>query len=598
MGTPSDDQHPSLTRLNILPISDLSDPRAFEEWRQECIETHHVSRQNLADRLVAVGTALAFVRAASILAVLHDQRQAAHELAARALEAAERDVYLFAKLLCAHLTTLDGYSKNPDPTLTATSVALVLAGILEDTRKILDRSALLLEVELRTHYALAEAYILGRKYTRAKRHAAEAMLLASHLGIHFVAQGARYQLANIAYYEGDLVAAADTYQTLTSEYTSAGSLAQSSTLARALTLHWLGDDDAAIACAETLELPPGSSAHHRVEAFRLLSLRYSHSEISDLESNVPNTLAHTVFCYRFIHQALEISPDRSQEIQSCFRSARDGVHKLRQADGWRLTHQHVLEAFIALRTNELWLAHHKLPRLDLLETAPPLIRAFGFAVAAEIAARLLPDESGLLLRAVDGLIATVEALTGSSRGVQVSRRLQLLLPLATAIAARFPECPSVLSKVGLEATMNLQQRPIRVYGEPGLRPLQAAWFTLKAFDRELPFERLGGGQLEAMRKVLYRPYFERSCWFTPVAPAQVIHALNCCRDLTRDDGSTRARTFERAARETRRDFGLVPKLQQVEQLPSLEQLEHDLERHAGDVFGLEGTATVPRRRIA
>ena len=361
----------------------------------------------------------------------------------------------------------------------------------------------------------------------------------------------------------------------------------------------MGDDDAAIECAKSVEISQGGSAHPRVEAVRLLSLRYPWNEhFSNLETSVPNTLAHAVSCYRFIHRALEIQLDHPQELQATYRSARSEIHKLRQADGWRLVHQQVLEAFISLRADEVWLARHKLPTLTMLETAPPLIRAFGFAVASEIATRLLPDEADLLTQAVDGLITTVEELSNTSRGEQVSRRLQLLLPLSAAIAARFPECPSVLSKVGLEATMNLQQRPISVYGETGLRPLQAAWFTLKAFDRELPpFDRLGGGQFEAMRKALYRQYFERECWFTPVAPAQVIYALNCCLHLARVNGSTRARMFEQAARETKRDFGVIPKLQQVDQLPSLVQLEQDIELASGSVLGLEGTAIVSRRRI-
>ena len=376
-------------------------------------------------------------------------------------------------------------------------------------------------------------------------------------------------------------------------------MVQSSTLARAITLHWLGDDDAAIACANSGDFSPNGSAHPRVEAIRLFSLRYPWNEdFAGLETSVPNTLAHAVSCYRFIHQALELQPDHPQELQASYRAARAEIHKLRQADGWRLVHQQVLEAFISLRADEVWLARHKLPTLTMLETAPPLIRAFGFAVTCEIATRLLPDETELLIRVVDGLIATVEELSDSSRGEQVSRRLQLLLPLSTAIAARFPECPSVLSQVGLEATMNLQQRPISVYGETGLRPLQAAWFTLKAFDRKLPpFDRLGGGQFEAMRKALYRRYFERECWFTPVVPAQVIYALNCCRHLAQAGGSTRARMFEQAARETKRNFGIVPKLQQVDQLPSLVQLEQDIELASGNVLGLEGTAMVPRRRI-
>jgi hypothetical protein len=599
MGQPSDGQPPPADSSQIPEIPNLHDPHSFEAWRRQCLETQKLPRQLVADHLESAGTEMAFIRAAIVLAALEQQRPRAQELAMRALEASERDVYLFAKLICAHLTTMRGFSQNPDPAMTATSVTLVIGGVLEDMRKMSSRTQLLLEVEVRAHHALAEAFILGRKYNRAKRHAAEAMLLAPPLGLDFIALGARYQLANIAYYEGDLVNADETYQTLVSTQTSSGALVQSSTLARALTLHWLGDDDAALACAGSSEIATGTFIAPRVEAIRLLSLRYPwQEEFAYLESNVPNTLSHTVSCYRFIHQALEIQLDHPQELQASYRAARSEIHKLRQADGWRLVHQQVLEAFISLRADEVWLARHKLPNLTALETAPPLIRAFGFAVASEVATRLLPDETELLTRAIDGLIATVEELSDTSRGELVSLRLQLLLPLSTAIAARFPECPSVLSRVGLEATMNLQQRPISVYGETGLRPLQAAWFTLKAFDRELPpFDRLGGGQFEAMRKALYRRYFERDCWFTPVAPAQVIYALNCCRHLARVNGSIRARMFERAARETKRDFGVMPKLQQVDQLPSLIQLEQEIELASGSVLGLEGTAIVPRRRI-
>jgi hypothetical protein len=599
MGQASDGQPPSADTPPIPKTPDLLDTHSFEAWRRQCLETQNLPRQLLAEKLESIGSEIAFVRAAIILAPLEQQRDRAQTLAMRGLEATQRDVYLLAKLICAHLTTLSGFSRNPDPAMTATSVTLMINGILEDARKMTSRSPLLLEVEVRAHQALAEAYILGRKYNRAKRHAAEALLLAPHLGLDLIAQGARYQLANIAYYEGDLFAAEETYQTLTSGPIFSAALAQSSTLARAITLHWLGDDDAAIACTNSGDFSPTGSAHPRVEAVRLLSLRYPWNEhFTNLETSVPNTLAHAVSCYRFIHQALELQPDHPQEIQATYRAARSEIHKLRQADGWRLVHQQVLEAFISLRADEVWLARHKLPNFTALETAPPLIRAFGFAVASEIATRLLPDETELLTRAVDGLIATVEELSDTSRGEQVSRRMQLLLPLSTAIAARFPECPSVLSGVGLEATMNLQQRPISVYGESSLRPLQAAWFTLKAFDRELPpFDRLGGGQFEAMRKALYRRYFERDYWFTPVAPAQVIYALNCCRHLARVNGSARARMFEQAARETKRDFGVIPKLQQVDQLPSLVQLEQDIGLASGSVLGLEGTAVVPRRRI-
>jgi hypothetical protein len=599
MDNSSGGQPPTSDAICFPEVPDLCDPRAFEEWRHDCLTIRKLSRMALADLLESAGTAIAFVRAAIVLSALEDQQQAAHALTTRAFESPDADIRLLAKLIHTHLTTLDGYRKNPDPAMTATSMGLVLGGILEDLRKVAIRSKLLLEVEVRVHHALAEVYILARKYRRAKRHAAEAMLLAPDLGLDFIAQGARYQLANIAYYEGDLISADQTYQIVTASPVSSGALAQSSSLARALTLHWLGDDDAALACANGSEIGSSGSVQHRVEALRLLSLRFPWNEHSaGLESDVPNTLAHTVGCYRFIHQALGLQPDHPQELRTSYRAARSEIHKLRRADGWRLTHQQILEAFISLRADELGLARHKLPNFALLEAAPPLIRAFGFAVASEIATRLLPDETDLLVRSIDGLIATVEELSDDSRGEQISLRLQLLLPLSTAIAARFSECPSVLSRVGLEATMNLQQRPISVYGETGLRPLQAAWFTLKAFDRELPpFDRLGGGQFEAMRKALYRRYFERDCWFTPVSPAQVIYALNCCCHLARVNGLTRARMFEQAARETKRDFGIMPKLQQVDQLPSLVQLEQDIELASGSVLGLEGTAIVPRRRI-
>jgi hypothetical protein len=70
MGQSSDGQPPSADTPQIPEIPDLLDPHRFEAWRRQCLETQNLPRQLLADELESVGSEIAFVRVAIILASL------------------------------------------------------------------------------------------------------------------------------------------------------------------------------------------------------------------------------------------------------------------------------------------------------------------------------------------------------------------------------------------------------------------------------------------------------------------------------------------------------------------------------------------------
>jgi hypothetical protein len=74
MGQPSDGQPPPADSSQIPEIPNLHDPRSFEAWRRQCLETQILPRQLVADHLESVGTEMAFIRAAIVLAALEQQR--------------------------------------------------------------------------------------------------------------------------------------------------------------------------------------------------------------------------------------------------------------------------------------------------------------------------------------------------------------------------------------------------------------------------------------------------------------------------------------------------------------------------------------------
>ena len=562
---------------SLPTLPELTDSVSYLRWRAVCLEDLGCSREYLANILEQSGSGIAFVRASMILATIESERARAYRLASRALSATDRATYLLAKLQCAYLTTLNGYSGDDQPLLTADSIIIVLEPFLHDIQQSLERSNLLLEVEVRVHHALAEAHILARDYQQAKRHAAEVVLLAPAVGLDHFVWNAKYQLGNIAYYEGDLIAASQEYNSVLDSEVTPATLIRDSSLARALALHWLGNDTAALETLDALELPSENPALDYATCVRLLSLRHpSFSEQSIESLSIPNSIKPLIRCYSRMLAAQDLSPDQDAEARDLYRNAHREVYQLRNSDGWRRTHYQALEAFLSLRSGQIGLARHALPEADSLLASPPTARAFGHAVAIEVAANLLPRESGLLIESADHLLEIIGKLEPGV-DAQLSRWLQVLLPLATAIAGRFPGAPSPLANAGAEATMNFRRRPIKVYDTAGLRPMQAAKLTLTAFARSPPpVSKPGGGQTDSLRRVLYRTYFQRQCWFTPISPAKIVHALIAARDHMQTRVPLRSEDFQRAAQETHQHFGLIPKLQQTERLHELEELEQIL----------------------
>ncbi|NJK44597.1 MAG: hypothetical protein HC933_10205 [Pleurocapsa sp. SU_196_0] len=159
---------------------------------------------------------------------------------------------------------------------------------------------------------------------------------------------------------------------------------------------------------------------------------------------------------------------------------------------------------------------------------------------------------------------------------QIAAKLALLTPLALAISARWRDCPECVAISGNAGIINLRRRPIQVYGNDGLRPVQAARIILEHFDWDTDFlGNDGGGQLKSLQQALLRPFYNRTCWFQPVSAAFVVFVLLSVRDALTSPMDRHQ--LLQSCRDLKRRFNFVPKLQKVDQIPELEQIERVLD---------------------
>ena len=152
---------------------------------------------------------------------------------------------------------------------------------------------------------------------------------------------------------------------------------------------------------------------------------------------------------------------------------------------------------------------------------------------------------------------------------QISNAVQLYTPFALAWLSALGDLKEIVISTGQNTILQLNSRPIRVYQKVGLRPLQAAEFTIASFGIPVVQSRMGGGQLEAFTDCLKRPYGDNLFWYDPVPPARLIVAFL----EAADQDPTHQKLYQVTAQRVYQNFGLFPQLQQTTQIPVLNALE-------------------------
>ena len=119
-------------KIKIIPSFPLlNDPFAFAAWWHKCQVQLGIQPERLAEGLEQLGTPIALVRASQVLTRDPAQASKAARLAGRALNSAEHDVRLLARLRLATLEVMLGYRVGTNDVRGAFSALPVLHELLE-----------------------------------------------------------------------------------------------------------------------------------------------------------------------------------------------------------------------------------------------------------------------------------------------------------------------------------------------------------------------------------------------------------------------------------------------------------------------------------
>jgi hypothetical protein len=576
---------PAYLEHDIPPVPDLDDPRAYAQWRDECLEIRRIPRSVIAELLESVGTDIALFRASLVLGNATAVHATSEALLEQALLRGRKVVHQLAKCLRAHRHASNGFAGTANRQVIAMVSKTVLDGILGDLTAITNWTPLHFELEVRVHSALAEANALSGDHASVVRHSSEVVLLAPSVGLSNLVASALYQIAEAHYGQGEIGEAVLRLDALVALPSVSSQQINNAIIFRALCHYWVGNESASVATLEAAE----SGLQHEYAWLRHQTLRFGELDES-ASAPVENAVAIAIkiFSDAVIREG-QFPPEYTDEIQNLYRGASAGLRSLRPnfPSTWLGTFVRFIEVYIALRSGKD-LLEMELPlevQPSLLTSMPPAAKTLALAVTIEACAHDLrsPRLIGLLGAALDGLVASLSDLKKSddlkSRDVldQLSRKLQLLCPTALALAAFWDKVPRAARELGSEAIMDLRKRPIMVYGATGVRPTQAATATLEAFGFEspLPASR-GGSQHLGRQQALYRRYYERMAWFRPVAPARLIAVFLVARDVAEHRNPQRFQAFNCAAASIHRAFGITPRMQQTDSVEALTILEEVL----------------------
>ncbi len=550
--------------LPVIP--DLGVAAAYEEWRTTSLKIEGVSRKVLADYLIATNSEIGLLRATLILGVEAEHFDTAYQLAGQLLCAEDKVIQLYGRYQAAFLTIRGGFSSDIQAPITAQTAIPTLKDILMQVEALSKRNALALELEMRIYFVLCEAYLVIEDFEIAHLYASKMAMLSPIVGLETMIYSARSLVAMCLHCLGQSKSALTMMQQLRQDpknyayrFYTALDLAQA--------LYFEGDFSNALQLVSD-QVGASTELQAHLQAYQLLTLLRPQVEIQT--KHLTNRIQALTMAYQHLYTAFSLNL-HSEDRQIVFREARlassDFSHN---SNTWRAGFEKLLNAFCSLRARDYGLVLPNLPSIHQLENYPLWVRILGLALKLEAILRMNSAQVshaeffdlGLELRNILNDV-DVHVLR------QITDALQLYTPYALACLSVLGQVKEVVVAAGQNTILNLNTRPISVYGQTGLRPLQAAEFTLTSFNIPIFPSRMGGGQLEAFANCLKRPYGENLFWFEPVPPARLIVAL-----LETADVVTKHRELlQEAARQVYHSFGLLPQLQQTTQIPALNALE-------------------------
>ena len=539
-------------QLNEVALPDLKSPRGFDEWRRSLLASGY-SREALVSRLLEADSPIANVRAAQLVIA---QPERCNALNARGLIGGDYETRLLAKVNALAVDVIAAYRNTENPKDAIEGPALVLGSLIAETQAN-ETTPLYQEARARAHAVFADALTLREDFEGVIKHATEAEMLSQALGLTTISLSARYQRANASLYQGNPAQAKVLFNEVLTHPDASLLQVERSINAIAVSLLFLGDEDQLDSLLE--EIAASQSA-----TFKAITLRDDVDET--LLSEQVNGLREYGRIWYFIARSQKSFGGSKQDlargmaILHCLSSTSQGFMK---------PVQHVLAAYIHLLQSDPAAALSRVPKLSDLSSVPPSTKAFSLAVRIEALTYHLPSASAELVTYLE-LAVDYFAELPSKTVSQIAKRLQLLTPLAIALISRHPHCIDAVRSLGDECIMDLKGKTVSVFGNLGLRPVQAVEFILRSFGYKISISVDGSGQRAALSQCLERKYFRRKVWFSPICALHLNWILLCCAWETKNEFSRYWLIL--GVRMTTQNFGLVPKVQKMNQDNALNEI--------------------------
>ncbi len=165
---------PSIPALNI--------PSEYEAWRIKSLNLG-ISRKTLTDHLISLNTEIALLRASQIIGIDLENREIAFELAGKLMVSKNSIFKLFGKYQSAFIILQDGiYVGNQAPAVVQATLPALLE-LLDQLKSSEEKTLLDLELEMRIHLAVSQAYTALGNFEKALLYASQIVIISPIVGL-------------------------------------------------------------------------------------------------------------------------------------------------------------------------------------------------------------------------------------------------------------------------------------------------------------------------------------------------------------------------------------------------------------------------------
>lgn len=495
------------------PTIPLDDPAQFEQWWFNQVQSS--DRNTIADQLAVIGTPLAMVRCGQVLGYHLSALERGTRCYAAGLLSEDPAVRLFALLRLAHFKTQIGYAALGSD-LHGSPTAIPAAEAILETAESLERQSLLLvEVKTRAHALLAEAHWLEGRHETAKRHIAQALLMADALGLWASKQRMELMQYEIHFDSGQVRLALEQCQRLAEDPNTQAVFANRSGHTVALAYIAIGDDDAAIEWCSAHINDGGVYPFLRSYAQAVAGIGGLECAPSDYPPHITSELSVLYQCRQLLLEPYaKLDATTFHQIQRLCDTARSGSKWVMAEFAW-------FKSYAAYRTGEFGLAQQFFPKLEDVPSEQTALRCMILALSLEISTVFLGRDHLPPIQTAQKIQSILLALpSGARQGI--ARRISILLPTAGAFLAYSPYSTTELVEYCAGAVMRVLGK-LLVHRDKKIQPIHAGVVTLEDFGLDFKYHP-NKVQADQLRDAMLFTCGSRLHWHRAISPALLVYA--------------------------------------------------------------------------